>query len=222
MKIPLTPSFTVVTCKEGEKFIFIFAAITILLGLVSSVLFTIGIFATAFCVAFFRDPEKVIPEEKGVIVSAGDGKVTGVQKIIVPSEIKSLAGKEMIKISVFLSVFNIHVNRVPTDGEVKEVAYIPGKFVSAALEKSSTENERCTIVMSNSDKELIGCTQIAGLIAKRIVCDAKVGDKFNLGDRYGLIRFGSRMDVLLPLSYETNVKVGQTVIGGETVLAKRK
>jgi phosphatidylserine decarboxylase len=222
MKIPLTPSFTVITCKEGEKFIFIFAAITILLGLISSVLFTIGIFATAFCVAFFRDPEKVIPEEKGVIVSAGDGKVTGVQKVIVPSEIKSLAGQEMIKISVFLSVFNIHVNRVPTNGEVKEVTYIAGKFVSAALEKSSTENERCTIVMSNSDQDLIGCTQIAGLIAKRIVCDAKVGDKFNLGDRYGLIRFGSRMDVLLPLNYEANVKVGQTVIGGETVLARRK
>jgi len=222
MKIPLTPSFTVITCKEGEKFIFIFAAITILLGLISSVLFTIGIFATAFCVAFFRDPEKVIPEEKGVIVSAGDGKVTGVQKVIVPSEIKSLAGQEMIKISVFLSVFNIHVNRVPTNGEVKEVTYIAGKFVSAALEKSSTENERCTIVISNSDQDLIGCTQIAGLIAKRIVCDAKVGDKFNLGDRYGLIRFGSRMDVLLPLNYEANVKVGQTVIGGETVLARRK
>ena len=116
MKIPLTPSFTVITCKEGEKFIFIFAAITILLGLISSVLFTIGIFATAFCVAFFRDPEKVIAEEKGVIVSAGDGKVTGVQKVIVPSEIKSLAGQEMIKSSVFLSVFNIHVNRVPTTG----------------------------------------------------------------------------------------------------------
>jgi phosphatidylserine decarboxylase len=222
MKIPLTPSFTVITCKEGEKFIFIFAAITILLGLISSVLFTIGIFATAFCVAFFRDPEKVIPEEKGVIVSAGDGKVTGIQKVIVPSEIKSLAGQEMIKISVFLSVFNIHVNRVPTNGEVKEVTYIAGKFVSAALEKSSTENERCTIVISNSDQDLIGCTQIAGLIAKRIVCDAKVGDKFNLGDRYGLIRFGSRMDVLLPLNYEANVKVGQTVIGGETVLARRK
>jgi phosphatidylserine decarboxylase len=222
MKIPLTPSFTVITCKEGEKFIFIFAAITILLGLISSVLFTIGIFATAFCVAFFRDPEKVIPEEKGVIVSAGDGKVTGIQKVIVPSEIKSLAGQEMIKISVFLSVFNIRVNRVPTNGEVKEVTYIAGKFVSAALEKSSTENERCTIVISNSDQDLIGCTQIAGLIAKRIVCDAKVGDKFNLGDRYGLIRFGSRMDVLLPLNYEANVKVGQTVIGGETVLARRK
>lgn len=221
MRIPLGSDYVIKVCKEGEKFVAIFAGVTAILFLINPILFTIGIFATSFCIAFFRDPEKVIPTQEGIITSAGDGKVTHVQIVKAPSEIKSLNGEEMLKISVFLSVFDIHVNRVPVGGKIKEIVYTPGKFFSAALEKSSSENERCAIVIENSDKELIGCTQIAGLVAKRIVCEAKEGMEFKLGDRYGMIRFGSRMDVYLPVKYQACVSVGQTVIGGETVLAKK-
>ncbi len=222
MRIPLGNNYVITVCKEGQRFVAIFAGVTLILFLIHPVLFTIGLFATSFCIAFFRDPEKIIPSQEGIIISAGDGKVTHVEIVDAPEEIKSLKGEEMLKISVFLSVFDIHVNRIPVGGKIKEVVYTPGKFFSAALEKSSTENERCAIVIENHEKDLIGCVQIAGLVAKRIVCEAKEGNEYKIGDRYGMIRFGSRMDIYLPKKYHAAVAVGQTAIGGETVLAKIK
>jgi len=220
MRFPLGENYTVSVHKEGEKFIAIFAVLTIILFFVNSVLCTFSVFLTLFCIAFFRDPEKIIPKQNGIAVSPGDGKVTKVAIVEAPSEIKSIAGQEMLKISVFLSVFDIHVNRVPVRGRVIETNYVPGKFISAQLEKSSSDNERNAIVLQTESGDNIGCVQIAGLIARRIVSEAKEGLDYDIGDRYGIIRFGSRMDIYLPTKYTSQVSEGQTVIGGETIIAK--
>ncbi len=220
MKFPLGENFVINVHKEGEKFIFIFAFVTFVLFFINPVLCTIGVFATAFCIAFFRDPEKIIPKDANVVVAPGDGKVTKVAIVEAPAELKHLAGLEMIKVSIFLSVFDIHVNRIPVGGKIVETVYSAGKFLNAASEKSSLDNERNGIVIQRENGDKIGCVQIAGLIARRIVSEAKEGDEYEIGQRYGIIRFGSRMDIYLPTSYLATVAEGQTTIGGETVIAK--
>lgn len=222
MKIHLGETFSLSTHKEGSKFIAIFAVSTLILFWINTALGLFGLFLTGFCISFFRDPERIIPEDKGVVVSSGDGRVVAVEEVNPNDELSSeLGNNKLLKITVFLSVFNVHVNRIPVAGKILKVMYRSGKFFNAALEKASTDNERNTIIIETSDNEKVACVQIAGLVAKRIVCDAKEGDDFALGDRYGIIRFGSRMDVYLPLSYKSMVKVGHTVIGGETVIAKK-
>ena len=165
---------------------------------------------------FFRDPLRIIPTEN-VVVSPADGVVTYIGECIPPKECE--INEKYIKISIFLSIFNVHINRIPISGTIKNIHYVPGKFFSATLNKSSEENERNIIVITNDKNESIIVTQIAGLIARRIVNDLKITQEVIKGNRFGIIKFGSRVDLYLPKNYNKMVNVGQTVIGGETIIS---
>ena len=165
---------------------------------------------------FFRDPQRSIPVEN-VIVSPADGVITYIGESKGPDSLEN--NLDFIKISIFLNIFNVHVNRLPIDGIVKKIKYIPGKFINATLDKSSLDNERNIICLENKDKETIYVTQIAGLIARRIVCDIKEKHIIQKGCRFGIIKFGSRVDLYLPKNYKILVAVGQTVLGGETIIS---
>ena len=165
---------------------------------------------------FFRDPIRMVPTEN-VVVSPADGTITYIGQSNAPKETN--ISNKFLKISIFLNIFNVHVNRVPTYGKVKNIKYISGKFISATLDKSSEENERNIIVIEKNNFDIIIVTQIAGLIARRIVCDLKNNEALLQGDRLGIIKFGSRVDLYLPLNYRPLVVVGQTVIGGETIIS---
>lgn len=206
--------------KEGYKFIIIFAIATAALAMFSDFLGLVGIILTIWCVFFFRDPERVIPVEKNAIISPADGVVTIIDYGVEAPEDLGYGKKKFNKISVFLNVFNVHVNRVPVSGEVTKISYKPGKFLSANDANASNENERnSVIVKTQSGKEVI-FVQVAGLVARRIISDLEEGQKVNAGDRYGIIRFGSRADIYLSEDEEINVMLGQTMIGGETILAR--
>ena len=178
--------------------------------------------------AFFRDPERVVPQGADLIVSPADGLITLIQQVPPPAELQvpdgqggdALAGEPMTRISIFMSVFDVHINRAPISGTVSRVIYIPGKFVNADLDKASDENERQHVLIERADGVGVAFTQIAGLVARRIVPFIKPGDIVAAGQRVGLIRFGSRVDVYLPRGTESKVLLGQKVIGGETVLAE--
>ena len=178
--------------------------------------------------AFFRDPERVVPQGADLIVSPADGLVTLIQQGLPPAELQvpdgqpgdALAAEPMTRISIFMSVFDVHINRAPIGGTVARVIYIPGKFVNADLDKASDENERQHVLIERNDGLPVAMTQIAGLVARRIVPFIKPGDIVAAGQRVGLIRFGSRVDVYLPRGTESKVLLGQKVIGGETVLAE--
>ncbi len=169
---------------------------------------------TIFIVYFFRDPERTPPPEENAIVSPADGKVIIAEKVYEENHLK----KEVLKISIFMNVFNVHVNRMPLDGEVIDIDYHPGKFLNASFDKASSENERNELLIRNKKGREILLVQIAGLIARRIVCYLSEGSKVVKGERFGLIRFGSRLDIYLPLDVELRVKVGQKVKAGETIL----
>lgn len=205
--------------KEGFLFIGIFLGITLILSLLSCVLGYIGLILTGWCAYFFRDPDRVVPMQKGLIVSPADGVVhTIVEDAETPEEMDLPKGK-WTRISIFLNVFNVHVNRVPLGGKIIKSVYHPGKFLNASLDKASKENERQTLVVETATKEIIGFTQIAGLIARRIRCDIREQDDVKTGQRFGLIRFGSRCDIYLPSSLVPQIIVGQKTIAGETVIA---
>lgn len=204
---------------EGIKFVAIFAAITVVLFLVSDVLGWIGVGLTIWCYYFFRDPERVTPTEPGLIISPADGIVSLIEPAVPPAEL-GMDDKALTRVSVFMSVFNCHVNRTPIEGEITEVAYRPGKFFNASLDKASADNERNSLRIRMANGEDLAVVQIAGLVARRIVCFVKPGAQMQTGERFGLIRFGSRLDVYLPEGVEPRVKVGQTMIAGETVIAK--
>jgi phosphatidylserine decarboxylase len=170
--------------------------------------------ATCFFVFFFRDPHRVIPAEDGAVVSPADGKVVGV-KIVQESDV---APEEMLKISVFMSVFNVHVNRIPMDGTVTNTAYYPGKFFSANLDKASKDNERNAVSLDIGDGRRLVVVQVAGLIARRIVCKIHKGDRLRRGERFGIICFGSRLDVYLPPDARPAVSVGDKVLAGTSIL----
>ncbi len=206
--------------KEGYKFILIFALLTIALLLFSDILGIIGIVLTLWCIFFFRDPERVTPIDENVIISPADGVVTRVEYgIEPPAEIDFPHGK-VNKVSIFLNVFNVHVNRVPISGTIEQIVYTPGKFFSANVDEASTENERNVAVIKTEDGKKIAFAQVAGLVARRIVSDLKEGQIVKAGDRYGIIRFGSRADIYLPEEVQIKALVGQTMIGGETIIAK--
>ena len=169
---------------------------------------------TIFIVYFFRDPERTPPPEENAIVSPADGKVIIAEKVYEDNHLQ----KEALKISIFMNVFNVHVNRVPLDGEVIDIDYHPGKFINASFDKASSENERNELLIRDKKGREILLVQIAGLIARRIVCYLSEGSKVVKGERFGLIRFGSRLDIYLPLEVELNVKVGEKVKAGETML----
>jgi phosphatidylserine decarboxylase len=174
---------------------------------------------TAWCAWFFREPARVTPRRPGVVVASADGTVSQVGEALPPAEL-GLPAEPMLRISVFLSVFDVHVQRLPVDGEIRRVSYRPGKFLSADLDKASDDNERNSLLLRAPGGQDVVVTQIAGLIARRIVCSAREGDKAVAGATYGLIRFGSRVDTYLPLGSRVLVEPGQHTIGGETVLAE--
>ena len=168
-----------------------------------------------FVLQFFRDPARVIPQDPNAVLSPADGRIVVVGKAHDP-----YANREALKISVFMNVFNVHSNRAPVDGKIEKVDYFPGQFVNADLDKASTENERNALVITAANGETVSCVQVAGLIARRILCYVHAGDVLARGQRYGFIRFGSRVDVYLPLSAQPKVAVGDKVSATETVLAQ--
>ncbi|MPZ65926.1 MAG: phosphatidylserine decarboxylase [Pseudonocardiaceae bacterium] len=175
--------------------------------------------ATACCAWFFREPRRVPPQRDGVVVAAADGLVSSTADAPPPEEL-GFGETSLPRVSVFLSVFDVHVQRIPLDGEVVRIVYRPGTFVSADLDKASEVNERNSMLLRGRHGDELAVVQIAGLIARRIVCSVQSGDPVRVGDTYGLIRFGSRVDVYLPAGSEVLVRPGQRTIGGETVLAQ--
>ena len=205
--------------RDGYKFVAVAAGVTLVLFLLGASLGWLGVIATAYCAYFFRDPERMTPRRPGLVVSAADGKVTGVGQVPPPPEL-GLTSAMLARISVFLSVLDVHIVRSPVGGRVIRTIYVPGKFLNAELDKASEENERLVILIETAGGDKIGLVLIAGLIARRIVTFIKEGNSLEAGQRIGLIRFGSRVDVFLPADATTLVAVGQTAIGGETVLAE--
>jgi len=176
--------------------------------------------ATLWCIFFFRDPERFVPLEDNVIISPADGVVTRVEYGAEAPEELGYGKTKFNKISIFLNVFNVHVNRVPLSGAVTKVIYRPGKFLSANAEDASVENERNSVVVKNSNGTEIIFVQVAGLVARRIISDLKEGQEVVAGQRYGIIRFGSRADLYFPENVEIKSLLGQTMVGGETIIAK--
>ncbi|WP_282181159.1 phosphatidylserine decarboxylase [Aliiroseovarius marinus] len=204
---------------EGIKFVAIFAVITVVLFLFSNLLGWIGVGLTIWCYYFFRDPERVPPTREGLIVSPADGVVSLIEKAVPPQEL-GMPDEPLTRVSVFMSVFNCHVNRTPIEGEITAIAYRPGKFFNASLDKASADNERNSLRIRMTNGQDLAVVQIAGLVARRIVCFVKPGDMMQTAERFGLIRFGSRLDVYLPDGVVPLVSIGQTMIAGETVLAE--
>jgi len=205
--------------RAGLPFIAAAAVVTVLLFLVSRTLGLLAALLTAWVVYFFRDPERVPPPRPGLVLAPADGKVLAVDAAVPPPEL-GLGPAGRMRISIFLSVMDVHVNRVPAEGRVERIAYRPGKFVNAAFDKASEENERNALLLRLPDGRPLVVVQIAGLIARRILCDLREGQEVRAGERLGMIRFGSRTDLYLPDGVEPLVGPGQTMIGGETVLAE--
>jgi phosphatidylserine decarboxylase len=203
---------------EGWKFLPIFGVVTLLLFWVWDPLGWIGVILTIWCYYFFRDPKRSVPQNAGLLVSPADGVVSLIERAV-PPEGLGFGPEALVRVSVFMSVFNCHVNRAPIAGKVTAVVYRPGKFFNASLDKASEENERNSLAIEMADGRKIAVVQIAGLVARRILCWTKPGDSLATGERFGLIRFGSRLDVYLPDGVEPQVALGQTMVAGETVIA---
>lgn len=203
---------------EGRRFVAIFAGASVLLGLLWAPLGLIGAGLTVWCYYFFRDPPRVTPARAGLIVSPADGIVSMIVPAVPPAEL-GLGPEARIRVSIFMNVFNCHVNRAPIGGRVTAVAYRKGRFLNAALDKASTDNERNALAIAMPDGRTLAVVQIAGLVARRILCTVTSGQTVATGERFGLIRFGSRLDVYLPAGVAPLVIVGQSMIAGETVLA---
>lgn len=181
----------------------------------------VALILTLWCLWFFRDPARRIPAQADAVISPADGVVCSIGPADALAELQlGEHGKGMVRVCVFMNVFNVHVNRMPLSGVVTKIVHSPGKFLNAAVEKASTENERCAMAIRLADGRTIGCVQIAGLVARRIVCRIAEGVSLERGARYGLIRFGSRVDVYLPAGTTVDVKLGQKVVAGETILAR--
>lgn len=206
---------------EGYKFIAIFAVITAFLFSVSEILGWIGVILTLWSAWFFRDPARVTPQRTGLVISPADGVVNMITEAVPPAEL-GLGDEPMPRVSVFMNVFNCHVNRMPVTGTVKKSLYRTGQFLSADLDKAAEANERQSLLVETEDGKEIVVVQIAGLVARRILCFVHEGQDMQAGERFGLIRFGSRCDVYLPKGSVPLVSVGQSAIAGETVLADFK
>ena len=205
--------------REGYRFIAIFAAVTLaLFWLGAGPVAWVGVVLTLWCAYFFRDPERVTPLRDGLVISPADGRVSAIEEVIPPVEL-DLAREPVTRISVFMNVFDVHVNRSPLDAAIRRITYVPGLFVNADLDKASLDNERQALTLERSNGQRIGVVQIAGLVARRIVKFVNEGEHLSAGQRFGLIRFGSRVDVYLPQGVKAQVCVGQRAVAGETVLA---
>ena len=204
-----------IVAKEGWLFLTI--------SVITSIVISFFSFETAipiwiislFILQFFRDPVRSVPQEENLVVSAADGRIISIEKTTDPYK-----KRKAIKVSVFMNVFNVHSNKCPVDGKILEKYYYPGKFLNASLSKASLENERCAITIQTKEKKIITCVQIAGLIARRILCYKDKGDEVKAGERYGFIKFGSRVDLYLPTNASIKVNLGQTVKNTETIIAE--
>ena len=205
--------------KEGYKFLAISIFVTLIVAIFSTFLGFIFLILSVWVYYFFRDPDRVSINDDNYLISPADGLVLQVQDTNGPKEL-NLEDKKFKKVSIFMNVFDCHVNRTPCSGKITEILYKPGKFLNASLDKASEDNERNYYKISNSSGEEIIVVQIAGLIARRIVCEVKENDELNQGDRIGMIRFGSRADIYFE-NYNPLVKVNQKTIAGETILAKK-
>ena len=207
--------------RDGMKFVAVAALVTLLLFMLLPALGWIAAIITLYIAYFFRDPDRVTPMRDGLVIAPADGRVSSIDKVVAPAEL-GLGDGERVRISIFLSVLDVHINRAPVAGRIVRSNYIPGAFLNAALDKASEENERRALVIQTPAGVEIGVVQIAGLIARRIVTFAREGDSVGTGERFGLIRFGSRVDTYLPPGKTPLVNVGQCAVGGETVLADLK
>lgn len=203
--------------RAGYPFIAIAAALSLLLGALWGPLFWVGAVVTLWICYFFRDPPRTTPIRDGLVVSPADGRVNLITTLVPPPELH-LPREPMLRVSVFMNVFDCHVNRSPVTGTIAQVLYTPGLFINAELDKASEDNERNALVIETAGGR-IGVVQIAGLVARRIVSFVKTGDALGAGERFGLIRFGSRLDIYMPITAQLLVGLGQTAVAGETVLA---
>jgi len=205
--------------REGWRFVAIAAAVTVILyWLDLDLLALLALVLTLWCAYFFRDPERVTPVRAGLVISPADGRVSAIESVVPPPEL-DLPREPFTRISVFMNVFDVHINRSPVDARIAHIAYVPGKFLNAELDKASEDNERQALTLELDDGRKLGVVQIAGLVARRIVKFVDDGDMLKAGERFGLIRFGSRVDVYLPKGVSALVAVGQRAVAGETVLA---
>jgi len=205
--------------KEGYRFLAIAAVITFIFLLINNYLGLIGMLITVWVYYFFRDPDRFPINDENFLVSPADGKITQIAEINGPKEL-GLEENKYTRVSIFMDVFNCHVNRVPYTGKIDKIYYKPGKYINATFNKASEENERNYLKLKNSNEDEIILVQIAGMIARRIVCDVKEGDTINQGERFGIIRFGSKVDIYFK-NYNLLVKEGQKTVAGETLLAKK-
>lgn len=204
--------------REGYRFVGIFAVVTLILFWIADPLGWIGVVATAWCAYFFRDPDRVTPLREGLVISPADGRISAIEQVTPPAEL-DLGPERRIRVSVFMNVFDCHVNRAPVAGRIVGMTYVPGKFLNAEMDKASEDNERSAMTLEMADEVRIGVIQIAGLVARRIVTFVGQGEPLSVGERFGLIRFGSRVDIYLPPGMEPHVAIGQRAIAGETVIA---
>ena len=204
--------------RAGWPFIAVFFSLAVIAAYFSEPLGWAGLIITAWCIYFFRDPERFTPTRDGLVISPADGAVQMIEEAIPPSELE-MGDKPLNRIAIFMNIFDVHVNRVPIGGKISKLAYRPGKFLNASLDKASESNERQSIRLTLPNKMDIAFVQIAGLIARRIKCDIQEKQTVRTGQRFGLIRFGSRVDIYLPKKIPVLVAIGQRSIAGETVIA---
>ena len=206
---------------EGWRFAALFAIASGLLFWAWMPLGWIGVILTLWCLYFFRNPDRVVPQGEGLVIAPADGRICMITETDLPKELDCDEEEKRIRVSIFMNVFNVHVNRAPVPGKILSAPYVKGKFLNADLDKASEDNERQILLMETGDQDAktIGIVQIAGLVARRIRCDVTPGQVLQAGERFGLIRFGSRVDVYLPAGVTPLVSVGQLTIAGETVLA---
>ena len=207
--------------NDGIKFLAIGAGISLVLFLLWPPLAWLAVLITAWIAYFFRDPPRVTPLREGLVIAPGDGRICAIERVRPPAEL-GLGEAQRLRVSIFLSIFDVHINRAPVAGRIARSIYVPGSFLNAAADKASEENERRGIVIDTGGDTQIAMVQIAGLIARRIVTFVNEGDSVGVGQRVGLIRFGSRVDLYLPPGRDALVAVGQRAIGGETVVADLK
>ena len=207
--------------REGWPFIAIFGLVSLILYFLYAPLGWIGLVLSLWCVYFFRNPDRVTPEREGLIVSPADGIVQMIAEVSPPEEL-DMGSEPVVRVSVFMNVFDCHVNRIPCDGRIGKLVYVPGHFLNASLDKASEENERQMVRIDLDSGAFIGAVQIAGLVARRIVCYLEEDQIVLAGERFGLIRFGSRVDIYLPHGAVSHAVIGQKCVSGETVLADLK
>ena len=207
--------------REGWPFIAIFGLVSLILYFLYAPLGWIGLVLTLWCVYFFRNPDRVTPEREGLIISPADGIVQMIAEVSPPEEL-DMGSDPVVRVSVFMNVFDCHVNRIPCDGRIGKLVYVPGQFLNASLDKASEENERQMVRIDLESGAFVGAVQIAGLVARRIVCYLEEDQIVLAGERFGLIRFGSRVDIYLPHGAVSHAVIGQKCVSGETVLADLK